>query len=326
MLTSPLYTMKDSDDQKKKKTEENIEHHAKLEEQEQEQVEIHQSKKEKQNDDNDDDDDDYDSKVGEDEDDWEKIDYESQKSEEDWERISHQSHKVDDDQSEKENDDDVKVDEEEEREKIDDEGEKIDGDDWMENEDDDDDDDSEEEEATKGERNMRIQCYGGKNRYYWETEWNHWIYIREGIQRLDFPSFCSYGPISIDDPFKWQAVIIGPTDSPYEDGVFFLTIDLPHDYPNSPPSIVFNTKVFHPNIDEDGKIYVSILEEEEWTPIHTIESLLVSIWSLLAVPDPVDPTFESCYLFRYDRESYIHKAREWTRIYAMQSTTPSYNI
>ena len=69
----------------------------------------------------------------------------------------------------------------------------------------------------------------------------HSIYRREG--RGDFPDCCNYGPISLEDPFRWKGAIFGPIGSPYEDGVFFLSIDLPRDYPSKPPKIKFITKV-----------------------------------------------------------------------------------
>lgn len=76
-----------------------------------------------------------------------------------------------------------------------------------------------------------------------------------------------------------------------------------------------NWQVFHPNIGEDGKIYVDILEEDQWKPIQTIETLLVSICSLLADPQPVDIFNWSC---QNDWEEYNKTAREWTRKYAME--------
>uniref|UniRef100_A0A672QCI9 E2 ubiquitin-conjugating enzyme n=1 Tax=Sinocyclocheilus grahami TaxID=75366 RepID=A0A672QCI9_SINGR len=84
----------------------------------------------------------------------------------------------------------------------------------------------------------------------------------------DPPAQCSAGPVG-DDLFHWQATIMGPNDSPYQGGVFFLTIHFPTDYPFKPPKVAFTTRIYHPNINSNGSICLDILRSQ-WSPALTI--------------------------------------------------------
>jgi ubiquitin-conjugating enzyme E2 G2 len=59
--------------------------------------------------------------------------------------------------------------------------------------------------------------------------------------------------------FLWECFIEGPSGTPYEGGVFAATLSFPKDYPLSPPTMKFTSKMFHPNVYEDGTVCISIL-------------------------------------------------------------------
>ncbi|MEQ2208454.1 hypothetical protein XENOCAPTIV_000621 [Xenoophorus captivus] len=67
---------------------------------------------------------------------------------------------------------------------------------------------------------------------------------------------------------------MGPNDSPYQSGVFFLTIHFPTDYPFKPPKVAFTTRIYHPNINSNGSICLDILRSQ-WSPALTISKVAV---------------------------------------------------
>ena len=132
-----------------------------------------------------------------------------------------------------------------------------------------------------------------------------------------------------------QATIMGPPDSPYQGGVFFLTIHFPTDYPFKPPKVAFTTRIYHPNINSNGSICLDILRSQ-WSPALTISKVLLSVCSLLCDPNPDDPLVpEIARIFKTDkwvqtpsasivisnyylvRDKYNQLAKEWTKKYAM---------
>ncbi|CAD6992945.1 unnamed protein product [Ceratitis capitata] len=153
-------------------------------------------------------------------------------------------------------------------------------------------------------------------------------YVYSSIRSLNFIYLriitikCLYGKLnyflfSFILVFHWQATIMGPPDSPYQGGVFFLTIHFPTDYPFKPPKVAFTTRIYHPNINSNGSICLDILRSQ-WSPALTISKVLLSICSLLCDPNPDDPLVpEIARIYKTDREKYNELAREWTRKYAM---------
>jgi len=147
--------------------------------------------------------------------------------------------------------------------------------------------------------------------------------IRNELQDInrDPPAQCSAGPVDENDLFHWTASIMGPPDSPYDGGVFFLNLHFPTDYPFKPPKINFTTKIYHPNINSNGSICLDILRTQ-WSPALTVSKVLLSICSLLTDPNPDDPLVpDIAKIFKTNKKAYDQAARSWTVKYA--SSAPS---
>ncbi len=131
----------------------------------------------------------------------------------------------------------------------------------------------------------------------------------------DTPENCSAGPRK-DNMYIWDAMILGPSDSPFSGGVFKLEIHFPTDYPFKPPKVTFLTKIYHPNISPQGAICLDILKDQ-WSPALTVNKVLLSICSLLTDPNPKDPLVpEAADIYMKDKARYEETARLWTQKYA----------
>lgn len=135
----------------------------------------------------------------------------------------------------------------------------------------------------------------------------------------DPPANCSAGPVDeAKDITVWTATIMGPDDSPYAGGLFYLNVTFPEGYPFDPPKVSFRTRIYHPNINSRGGICLDILKDQ-WTPALTISKVLLSICALMTEPNPDDPLVgDIADLYVNDREAYNERARLYTQQYAMQ--------
>ncbi|KAH0465403.1 hypothetical protein IEQ34_005506 [Dendrobium chrysotoxum] len=118
----------------------------------------------------------------------------------------------------------------------------------------------------------------------------------------------------------WKVTIFGPEDSPYAGGAFDVDVDIPVDYPYSHPKIIFETKIFHPNINKhNGTIYPDIVEEM-WTAARRISDIVESIRALLTEPRLDDPLEqEIADMYKNNRAEYDTVARQWTDRHAKRS-------
>jgi len=125
------------------------------------------------------------------------------------------------------------------------------------------------------------------------------------------------GPVSEDNFFEWEALISGPTDTPFEGGVFLARLNFPADYPLSPFKMKFEPPLFHPNIYPNGEVCISILHtpgddphmyelsSERWSPVQSVEKVVLSVISMLAEPNlESGANIDCCKLYRDSRAEY----------------------
>jgi ubiquitin-protein ligase len=100
-----------------------------------------------------------------------------------------------------------------------------------------------------------------------------------------------------------KIMMIGPEDTPYENGFYFFQFKFPNNYPFEPPSVKYMTQDgnirFNPNLYTCGKVCLSLIntwDGPKWTSCQTIRSVLISLRGLvLGVKYPLqnEPGFES---------------------------------
>jgi len=95
--------------------------------------------------------------------------------------------------------------------------------------------------------------------------------------------------------------IFGPPGTLYQGGYFKASLKFPSNYPYAPPSVRFLSKVFHPNVSENGDLCISILHPpiddphsgelpcERWNPTQSVRTILLSVISLLNEPNTSSP-------------------------------------
>ena len=110
--------------------------------------------------------------------------------------------------------------------------------------------------------------------------------------------FCIFSEKDMHDV---KALIIGPKDTPYENGYFFFELHFPKNYPHKPPSALLKTLApgvrFNPNLYTEGKVCLSILgtwSGPSWTVCQSMTSVLHSIQSLMSdKPYVNEPGYEN---------------------------------
>ncbi|CAB4390609.1 unnamed protein product [Rhizophagus irregularis] len=149
----------------------------------------------------------------------------------------------------------------------------------------------------------------------------------------------SAGLVDNDNIYEWEIMIIGPPDTLYEGGFFKARMTFPKasnnrsdeffdiaDYPLMPPKLRFISEMWHPNVYPDGEVCISILHPpgedkygyedagERWMPVHTVETILLSVISMLSTPNDESPAnIEAAKDWREDYPAFKKKVQRIVR-------------
>lgn len=125
----------------------------------------------------------------------------------------------------------------------------------------------------------------------------------------DPPAGVSASPTP-DNVLTWNAVIIGPAETPFEDGTFRLLLQFDESYPNKPPQVRFVSSMFHPNVYASGELCLDILQNR-WSPTYDVAAILTSVQSLLNDPNTSSPAnVEASNLYKDHQKEYRKRVRE----------------
>ena len=133
------------------------------------------------------------------------------------------------------------------------------------------------------------------------------------------------GLFNDDDILNWRVSLLGPKDTSYKGGLFYLSIHFPNEYPQKPPEVCFITPMYHVNINPKaprfagseslGHVCISTLNW--WKPEYTMREVLTNIFALFYLGNPDSPYgLDRADEFRNNRSLYEEKVKIFTRKYA----------
>ncbi|KAI1715703.1 ubiquitin-conjugating enzyme domain-containing protein [Ditylenchus destructor] len=121
---------------------------------------------------------------------------------------------------------------------------------------------------------------------------------------------------------------ITPNSGLYVGGTFKFTINVPPEYNNAPPTVKCLTRVWHPNINEEGNICLSILRQNSldgygWLPTRKIMDVVLGLnalfTDLIDFDDPLNVTAAEEY--SKNKEAFGSKVRSYIQMYCKKESS-----
>lgn len=133
--------------------------------------------------------------------------------------------------------------------------------------------------------------------------------------------------VEATDLMRWDVWLLGPDQTPYEGGCFRAMLSFTEEFPMKPPELRFVSEFWHPNVYADGVVCISILHPPgtdslnslesasmRWTPVQSLEKVLLSVISMIADPDPAEAgapaNVDALVEWRKKRPEFIARVRK----------------
>ncbi|KAM0485242.1 hypothetical protein ACHAPE_001332 [Trichoderma viride] len=102
---------------------------------------------------------------------------------------------------------------------------------------------------------------------------------------------------------------IEPDEGMYRGAKFTFDFAINQNFPHEPPKVRCLERIYHPNIDLEGKVCLNILRED-WKPVLNLNAVIVGLQFLFLEPNASDPlNKEAADDLRSNREGFKRNVR-----------------
>ena len=116
--------------------------------------------------------------------------------------------------------------------------------------------------------------------------------------------------------YEWKITLLGAKDTPYANGIFFIKLQFPHDYPHRRPEIYFLTPIYHMNVSRgEGRVSVNFIDQ--WNEKTNVREILTKLYSIFYLVNPESPyQKELARVYITDRDLYYCNVKKYVEQYA----------
>ena len=137
------------------------------------------------------------------------------------------------------------------------------------------------------------------------------------------------GLIDENNIYRWRISILGPKETPYDKGLFWAEVIFPKLYPEEPPKIIFNTPIYHPNVNmkksstnlELGQVAFQAINIGK--PSYYIREILSKLYTIFFYPNlDLAYSLEIAKEYKENRNLFENKAEFYKKKYSGLSNMP----